>query len=123
SGPSSSRSFVISSAPRRALDAVDPPPVFHCHGIPETLRLEQAGSAALRSGTIEGGRGRTHLFIYPGYSFRVIGGLLTNFHLPQSSLLMLVAAFSGRDLALSAYRHAVEERYRFYSYGDCMLII
>jgi S-adenosylmethionine:tRNA ribosyltransferase-isomerase len=65
----------------------------------------------------------TDLFIYPGFRFRVVGGLLTNFHLPRSSLLMLVAALAGRDLVLSAYRHAVEQRYRFYSYGDAMLIL
>jgi S-adenosylmethionine:tRNA ribosyltransferase-isomerase len=67
--------------------------------------------------------GETDLFIYPGHEFRRAGGLLTNFHLPQTSLLLLVSAFGGTDLVLSAYRHAVEQRYRFYSYGDCMLVI
>lgn len=67
--------------------------------------------------------GETDIFIHPPYDFRVIGGLLTNFHLPQSTLIMLVSAFAGRDLVLEAYRKAVEERYRFYSYGDCMLLI
>jgi S-adenosylmethionine:tRNA ribosyltransferase-isomerase len=67
--------------------------------------------------------GETDLFIYPGTEFRRVGGLLTNFHLPQTSLLLLVCAFGGTDLMLAAYRHAVEQRYRFYSYGDCMLII
>jgi len=62
------------------------------------------------------------LFIYPGFAFRVVGALVTNFHLPQSTLLMLVAAFAGRERLLAAYRHAVEQKYRFYSYGDCMLI-
>jgi S-adenosylmethionine:tRNA ribosyltransferase-isomerase len=71
---------------------------------------------------IESGRGETDLFIYPGFEFRVVGALLTNFHLPRSTLLMLVAAFAGREFVLEAYRHAVEQRYRFYSYGDCMLI-
>ena len=66
--------------------------------------------------------GETNLFIYPGFHFRGTGAMLTNFHLPQSSLLMLVCAFAGRDLILAAYRHAVEQRYRFFSYGDCMLI-
>ncbi len=66
--------------------------------------------------------GETFIFIAPGYKFRVIGGLLTNFHLPQSTLLMLVSAFAGRENALAAYRHAVRERYRFFSYGDCMFI-
>lgn len=65
----------------------------------------------------------TELFIYPGFEFRVIGGMVTNFHLPQSSLLMLVSAFAGRELILEAYRHAVESEYRFYSYGDAMLIL
>jgi len=63
------------------------------------------------------------LTIKPGYRFRAVDALLTNFHLPRSSLLILVSAFAGRELALSAYKHAVQERYRFYSYGDCMLII
>ena len=65
----------------------------------------------------------TNLTIRPGYRFRAVTALLTNFHLPESSLLVLVAAFAGRDLVLQAYRHAVEAEYRFYSYGDCMLII
>ena len=67
--------------------------------------------------------GETDLFIYPGFQFRVLGGLLTNFHLPQSSLLVLVCAFAGRELVLDAYRAAVAEGYRFYSYGDAMLIL
>ena len=64
--------------------------------------------------------GTTDLFIYPGFRFRIVSGLLTNFHLPQSSLLMLVAAFAGREAVLNAYRAAITERYRFYSYGDAM---
>ena len=67
--------------------------------------------------------GSTNLFIYPGYRFRRVDAMLTNFHLPRSSLLLLVCAFTGTELALAAYRHAVEERYRFFSYGDCMLIL
>jgi S-adenosylmethionine:tRNA ribosyltransferase-isomerase len=67
--------------------------------------------------------GETDIFIYPGYQFRRVGAMLTNFHLPKTSLLLLVCAFAGTELALEAYRHAVEERYRFYSYGDCMLIV
>ncbi|MBC7929060.1 MAG: tRNA preQ1(34) S-adenosylmethionine ribosyltransferase-isomerase QueA [Rubrivivax sp.] len=74
------------------------------------------------SGRVRAGRGETELTITPGYRFRAVDALLTNFHLPRSSLLVLVGAFAGRDLALSAYRHAVRARYRFYSYGDCMLI-
>lgn len=67
-------------------------------------------------------QGEAELFIYPGFHFRVVGALLTNFHLPQSTLLMLVSAFAGRERVLAAYEHAVRERYRFYSYGDCMFI-
>jgi S-adenosylmethionine:tRNA ribosyltransferase-isomerase len=68
------------------------------------------------------GSGEAELFIYPGFRFRVVEALLTNFHLPESTLLMLVSAFAGREHVLAAYEHAVEERYRFFSYGDCMLI-
>ena len=63
------------------------------------------------------------LFIYPPYRFRVIDGLVTNFHLPKSTLIMLVSAFAGKDLLMKAYQEAVEEKYRFYSYGDAMLIL
>jgi len=71
-----------------------------------------------------GGRsGEVSLFITPGFRFRVVDALITNFHLPRSTLLMLVAAFAGRDLTLAAYRAAVAEGYRFYSYGDAMLIV
>ena len=89
-----------------------------CVGTTSVRTLESASS----SGTLASGPGETDLFIYPGYRFRITGAMLTNFHLPQSSLLMLVCAFAGKDLALAAYRHAVAERYRFFSYGDCMLI-
>jgi S-adenosylmethionine:tRNA ribosyltransferase-isomerase len=68
-------------------------------------------------------KGDTDLFIRPGFDFRRVGAMLTNFHLPRTSLLVLVCAFAGRELALAAYRHAVEQRYRLFSYGDCMLII
>jgi S-adenosylmethionine:tRNA ribosyltransferase-isomerase len=67
--------------------------------------------------------GSTDLFIYPGYQFRRVNAMLTNFHLPRTSLLLLVCAFAGTEFALAAYRHAVESRYRFFSYGDCMLIL
>lgn len=77
---------------------------------------------ALLRGAFAALNGETNLFIHPGFRFRGTGAMLTNFHLPESSLLMLVCAFAGRDLTLAAYRHAVEERYRFFSYGDCMLI-
>jgi S-adenosylmethionine:tRNA ribosyltransferase-isomerase len=75
---------------------------------------------AARSGELAG---ETDIFIYPGHEFQRVGAMLTNFHLPRTSLLLLVCAFAGKDLALAAYRHAVAERYRFYSYGDCMLIL
>jgi S-adenosylmethionine:tRNA ribosyltransferase-isomerase len=80
--------------------------------------------AALQSpdGSIAPQSGEADIFIYPGSTFRVVGALLTNFHLPKSTLIMLVSAFSGRDLTLAAYKHAVEEHYRFYSYGDCMFV-
>ncbi len=74
-------------------------------------------------GMVRAGSGRTALFILPGYAFRVVDHLLTNFHLPRSTLLMLVSAFAGRERVLEAYREAVRERYRFYSYGDAMLIL
>ena len=67
--------------------------------------------------------GRSDLFIYPPYEFRVVGALLTNFHLPKSTLLMLVSALAGKELIFRAYEEAVREKYRFYSYGDCMLIL
>lgn len=78
---------------------------------------------AAKGGTLRAFKGDSNLFIYPGYQFKVIDGLLTNFHLPQSSLLMLVAAFAGHDTTMAAYQHAIEAQYRFYSYGDCMLIL
>ncbi|MBZ5509706.1 MAG: tRNA preQ1(34) S-adenosylmethionine ribosyltransferase-isomerase QueA [Acidobacteriia bacterium] len=68
------------------------------------------------------GSGEADIFIYPGFEFRIVGAMLTNFHLPKSTLLMLVSAFAGREQVLSAYKHAVEKRYRFYSYGDCMFV-
>jgi S-adenosylmethionine:tRNA ribosyltransferase-isomerase len=79
--------------------------------------LESAAAGSLRAC-----EGHTALFIQPGFRFRVVDGLLTNFHLPGSTLLMLVAAYAGLDAALAAYRHAVQQRYRFFSYGDAMLI-
>jgi S-adenosylmethionine:tRNA ribosyltransferase-isomerase len=75
-----------------------------------------------RSGRVRPGSGVTHLFIYPGFRFRVVDTLLTNFHLPQSSLFLLVSAFGGKDWMRRAYEEAIRRRYRFYSYGDCMLI-
>jgi S-adenosylmethionine:tRNA ribosyltransferase-isomerase len=73
-------------------------------------------------GEVSAGRGRTDLLITPGFSFRVVNAMITNFHLPKSSLLFLVCAFAGRDTIREAYGRAVEKGYRFYSYGDAMLI-
>jgi S-adenosylmethionine:tRNA ribosyltransferase-isomerase len=90
-------------------------------GTTTTRALESAaqpGEAGIRAGA-----GSATLFIHPGHQFRVVDGLLTNFHLPRSSLLMLVAAFAGREITLAAYRHAVSAGFRFYSYGDAMLIL
>jgi S-adenosylmethionine:tRNA ribosyltransferase-isomerase len=80
-------------------------------------------SAAGSGGAVQAGSAATSLLIIPGHTFRVVDHLITNFHLPRSTLLMLVCAFAGRDLTLAAYRHAVAARYRFYSYGDAMVII
>ena len=74
------------------------------------------------SGEFESGEGWTDLFLHPPHEFRGVDGLLTNFHLPRSSLLLLVSAFAGRNFVLEAYAHAIAERYRFYSYGDAMVI-
>jgi S-adenosylmethionine:tRNA ribosyltransferase-isomerase len=78
--------------------------------------------SARLTGSVQSGDGESDLFIYPGFEFRVVSCLLTTFHLPQSTLLMLVCALGGTERVLAAYRHAVEQRYRFYSYGDCMLV-
>ena len=87
-----------------------------------TTTVRALESAADERGRVRAGAAETNLTITPGYNFRAVDALLTNFHLPRSSLLVLVSAFAGRELVLSAYRHAVSARYRFYSYGDCMLI-
>ncbi len=95
----------------------------------EAARIFCVGTTSVRTvetAMLQGGlramNGATNIFIYPGFRFLATGALLTNFHLPESSLLMLVSAFAGRELTLAAYRHAVAARYRFFSYGDCMLI-
>ena len=80
-------------------------------------------SASDGSGGLRGGSGMTDLFIRPGYQFRATDGLLPNFHLPGSTLLMLVSALAGRERVLAAYAHAVAQRYRFFSYGDCCLFL
>jgi S-adenosylmethionine:tRNA ribosyltransferase-isomerase len=97
----------------------------------ESRRIVAVGTTTVRTlefvarqneGRIPAGSGEANLFIYPGYSFQIVDALLTNFHLPQSTLLMLVSALGGRDNVLRAYNHAVAQRYRFYSYGDCMFV-
>ena len=89
----------------------------------EDAAAKSAHDAGTRQGPLlSPGCAQATLFIYPGFSFRVVNALLTNFHLPRSSLLALVCAFAGREIVLAAYRHAVDSGYRFYSYGDCMLI-
>jgi len=97
----------------------------------EKRRVVAVGTTTVRTleyaaqrggGEVRPGTGEANLFIYPGYKFQIVGALLTNFHLPQSTLLMLVCALGGKENVLKAYRHAVGQRYRFYSYGDCMLV-
>ena len=94
-------------------------------------RLVAVGTTTVRTleyaarqgaGNVRAGEGEANLFIYPGYRFQVVSALLTNFHLPQSTLLMLVCALGGKEIVMRAYEHAVKERYRFYSYGDCMFV-
>ncbi len=102
------------------------------HALREHRRVIAVGTTSVRTlehaaqqtgdASVQAGSGETGLFIYPGFEFKVVSGMLTNFHLPKSTLLMLVCALGGQDRVLSAYRHAVERRYRFYSYGDCMLV-
>jgi S-adenosylmethionine:tRNA ribosyltransferase-isomerase len=88
----------------------------------EHVARQNTASDSAGTARISAGSGEAEIFIYPGFEFRVVGALLTNFHLPQSTLLMLVAAFSGRENVLRAYEHAVQEKYRFFSYGDCMFV-
>lgn len=102
-------SFTVPEAAVRAMDAAK--------------RVVAVGTTTVRAIESDPANSETDLFIHPGFRFRRTGALLTNFHLPRSSLLVLVCAFAGRELTLAAYRHAVKQRYRFYSYGDCMLIL
>jgi S-adenosylmethionine:tRNA ribosyltransferase-isomerase len=87
-----------------------------------SVRTLEHAARQTSEGSVQSGSGETGLFIYPGFEFKVVNGMLTNFHLPKSTLLMLVCALGGQNRVLSAYRHAVEQRYRFYSYGDCMFV-
>ncbi len=113
-----SETFEIGAAAARMLQ--DAPRIVAV-GTTAVRTVETA--ARLGGGRIAACAGETDIFIYPGFEFQAVGAMLTNFHLPESTLLMLVSAFAGRDLTLAAYRHAVEQRYRFFSYGDCMLIL
>lgn len=88
-----------------------------------TTSVRTLETVADERGNVAPASGYTDLFIYPGYRFKVVDGMVTNFHLPRSTLLMLVCAFAGREFVMEAYREAVQKRYRFYSYGDAMLIV
>ncbi|MBZ5599045.1 MAG: tRNA preQ1(34) S-adenosylmethionine ribosyltransferase-isomerase QueA [Acidobacteriia bacterium] len=88
-----------------------------------TTTVRTLENSARQSGRVQPGSGEADIFIHPGFEFRVVGALLTNFHLPRSTLLMLVCAFGGKERVLEACRHAVAQRYRFYSYGDCMFLV
>jgi S-adenosylmethionine:tRNA ribosyltransferase-isomerase len=87
-----------------------------------TVRTLEYAAERTGENRVEAGRGEADAFIYPGYRFRIVDALLTNFHLPQSTLLMLVCALGGKEFVMDAYQHAVEAGYRFYSYGDCMFV-
>jgi S-adenosylmethionine:tRNA ribosyltransferase-isomerase len=104
-----SESFTVPPETVRAMDA--------------SARVVAVGTTSVRAIESDPAMSETDLFISPGFAFRRTGALLTNFHLPKSSLLVLASAFAGRELMLAAYRHAVEQAYRFFSYGDCMLIL
>ena len=84
--------------------------------------LESAAALSTLNSQLSTHRGRTRIFIHPPFQFRVVDALLTNFHLPQSTLLMLVSAFAGHDFMIRSYKRAIKEGYRFYSYGDAMLL-
>jgi S-adenosylmethionine:tRNA ribosyltransferase-isomerase len=102
-------------------DALDIGRRIVCVGTTSVRALE--GALEVGNGRISPGEGWTDIFITPGYEFRGVGALLTNFHLPRSTLLMLVSAFAGRQRILNAYREAIDQDYRFFSYGDAMLIV
>ena len=91
-----------------------------CVGTTSCRTLE---SATDEEGKLQAGSGWTEIFIYPGYQFKIMDGLITNFHLPESTLLMLVSAFAGKEKIMAAYKEAVRERYRFFSFGDAMFIV
>ena len=114
--------YVVSDRAARAIDdAVRSGRRVVAVGTTTTRTLEAV--AAAHDGRVRPAEGWTDLFIHPGFQFRVVSGLLTNFHLPRSSLLMLVSAFAGRESVLAAYAEAIRQRYRFYTYGDAMLVL
>ena len=88
-----------------------------------TTSIRTLESAAMAVGQIGASAGETNIFIYPGYQFKIVDGIVTNFHLPKSTLIMLISAFAGREFVLDAYKQAVQERYRFFSFGDAMLLL
>ncbi|MDI1315284.1 tRNA preQ1(34) S-adenosylmethionine ribosyltransferase-isomerase QueA [Prosthecobacter sp.] len=106
-------------------------PAATAQAVQSAKRVIPVGTTALRTletvardhGKVIPAHGSTDIFIHPGFEFKVAGGLLTNFHLPKSTLIMLVSAFAGKELVMQAYEEAIRERYRFFSYGDCMLIV
>jgi S-adenosylmethionine:tRNA ribosyltransferase-isomerase len=114
-----SESFTVPAETVRAMDAASRVVAVGT----TSVRAIESSAAINQTEVIDNQRRETDLFIYPGFEFRRTGAMLTNFHLPKSSLLVLVCAFAGRELTLAAYRHAVARRYRFFSYGDCMLIV
>jgi len=118
-----SEKFAVSAATARQINAADRVVAVGTTAarVLETLG-SRPGDRGLKIEEVDHA-GATDIFIHPPHDFRVVGGLLTNFHLPQSTLIMLVCALAGRELVMEAYRQAVAERYRFYSYGDCMLVI
>jgi S-adenosylmethionine:tRNA ribosyltransferase-isomerase len=105
---------------KEAADAINDAEKVIAVGTTSTRVLE---SAAEGTGTIKPSAAYTNLYIYPGYRFKRVNAMITNFHLPRSSLFLLVCAFAGRDLMMKAYKQAIAERFRFYSYGDCMMIV
>jgi S-adenosylmethionine:tRNA ribosyltransferase-isomerase len=118
--PMLSENYIISKETAKSInDSIQENQAITAVGTTSVRALE----SAYQEGCIQPGRDSTDLFIYPGFEFQVVDRLLTNFHLPKSTLLMLVSAFAGKDFILKAYREAVHKKYRFYSYGDCMLIL
>jgi S-adenosylmethionine:tRNA ribosyltransferase-isomerase len=109
--------YAVSEAAAAAINAVHPPARIVAIGTTTARVLESLGRP------LSAGRGSTDIFIHPPYTPRAVDVLLTNFHLPKSTLLMLVSAFAGREFVLRAYAEAIREGYRFYSYGDCMLLL